>query len=136
MEVSHQMSKKLTPQQRDFVEAAFYKKRNGESYTSIAKSFGISRRILYTYRNSEEGQKIERELNQNLIERAYDSIMQTIINKAEMGSFQHAKLYMQITGKMKEQEGVQVNVSNNIKQDGVSDDLLADIDAILNEGNM
>ncbi|MGE7866674.1 phBC6A51 family helix-turn-helix protein [Bacillus paramycoides] len=129
------MSKKrrLTQQQRDYVEEAFYKKRNGESYTSIAKSFGISRRTLFAYRNSEEGQQIERELNQNLIDRAYHSIMQTVINKAEMGSFQHAKLYMQITGKMKEQEGVQVNVSNNIKQEGVSDDLLADIDAILQE---
>ncbi|MFJ8240804.1 phBC6A51 family helix-turn-helix protein [Bacillus tropicus] len=130
------MSKKLTPQQRDFVTEAFYRKRSGESYISISESFGIDRRTLFAYRNSDEGQQIEKGLRQNLIEQSYEAVMETVIDKARLGSFQHAKLYMQITGKLKEQEGVQVNVSNNIKQDGVSDELLADIDAILNEGNM
>ncbi len=41
------------------------------------------------------------------------------------------KLVLQSQGKLKEQEGVQVNVSNNIQSEGVGSDLLADIDAIL-----
>lgn len=125
------MSKKLTPTQRDFVQEAFYRKRNNESYSRIAESLGINRRTLFSYRDSEEGRQIEKELRQKLIDQAFEEIMETVIDKANKGSFQHAKLFMQVTGKLKEQEGVQVSVSNNIQAEGVSDDLLAEIDAIL-----
>lgn len=124
------MSKKLTPTQRDFVTEAFYRKRTGESYISIAESFGIDRRTLFTYRNSEEGQQIEKGLRQALIHQSYEAIMETVIDKARLGSFQHAKLFMQITGKLKGDE-IQVKQENNIKENGVSSDLFAEIDALL-----
>ncbi|MGA4498331.1 phBC6A51 family helix-turn-helix protein [Bacillus bombysepticus] len=124
------MSKKLTPTQRDFVTEAFYRKRSGESYISIAESFGIDRRTLFTYRNSEEGQQIEKELRQALIHQSYEAIMETVIDKARLGSFQHAKLFMQVTGKLKGDE-IQVKQENNIKENGVSSDLLAELDALL-----
>lgn len=135
MGVSHQMSKKLTPQQRDFVTEAFYRKRSGESYIDIAKSFGIDRRTLFGYRNSDEGQQIEKELRQNLINQSYEAIMETVIDKARLGSFQHAKLYMQITGKLKEQEGVQASgqtsLGQRIKQEGVTRDIAAELTELL-----
>ncbi|PFN09325.1 phBC6A51 family helix-turn-helix protein [Bacillus cereus] len=127
------MSKKLTPQQRDIVHESFYRKRSGESYTSISKSLGISRRTLFAYRDCEEGRQIEKELRQKLINQAFEEIMETVIDKANKGSFQHAKLFMQVTGKLKNEEVHQkqeINITNG------TSDLLADIDAILNEGNM
>lgn len=124
------MSKKLTLTQRDFVTESFFRKRTGESYISIAESFGIDRRTLFTYRNSEEGQQIEKELRQALIHQSYEAIMETVIDKARLGSFQHAKLFMQVTGKLKGDE-IQVKQENNIKENGISSDLLAEIDALL-----
>ncbi|KAB2398637.1 MULTISPECIES: phBC6A51 family helix-turn-helix protein [Bacillus cereus group] len=124
------MSKKLTPTQRDFVTEAFYRKRSGESYINIAESFGIDRRTLFTYRNSEEGQQIEKELRQTLIHQSYEAIMETVIDKARLGSFQHAKLFMQVTGKLKGDE-IQGKQENNIKENGISSDLFKEIDALL-----
>ncbi|WP_144561529.1 phBC6A51 family helix-turn-helix protein [Bacillus mycoides] len=125
------MSKKLTPQQRDLVTEAFYRKRTGESYISIADLFGIDRRTLFTYRNSEEGQQIEKELRQNLINQSYEAIMETVIDKARLGSFQHAKLFMQVTGKLKNEE-VQVKQELNVTKE-TTPELLAQIDALLQQ---
>lgn len=96
--------KQLTPHQRDLVEECFYRKRSGESYIDIAKSFGIDRRTLFGYRNSEEGQQIEKGLRKNLINQSYESILEAVIDKANQGSYQHAKLYFQVIGKPKEEE--------------------------------
>ncbi|MCQ6520067.1 MULTISPECIES: phBC6A51 family helix-turn-helix protein [Bacillus] len=123
------MSKKLNQQQKDLVTEAFYRKRSGESYISISESFGIDRRTLFSYRNSEEGQQIEKELRQNLIEQSYEAIMETVIDKARLGSFQHAKLYMQITGKLKSEE-VNVKKELNVTKE-TTPELLAQLDELL-----
>ncbi|PER83806.1 hypothetical protein [Bacillus cereus] len=125
------MSKKLTPTQRDFVAEAFYRKRTGESYISIAESFGIDRRTLFGYRNCEEGQQIEKELRQNLISQSFESIMETVIDKAHLGSFQHAKLFMQVTGKLKNEE-VNVKQEMNVTKE-TTPELLAQIDELLKQ---
>ncbi|MFB5576641.1 hypothetical protein JCR32_02815 [Bacillus sp. HNR-4] len=108
------MSKQLTPHQRDLVEECFYRKRSGESYTDIAKSFGINRRTLFVYRNTEQGQEIEKELRQNLIKHSYEAIMETVIDKALQGSHQHAKLFMQFVGKPKEEEKKEIHWTERI----------------------
>ncbi|HDR7733375.1 TPA: hypothetical protein QCX99_000488 [Bacillus thuringiensis] len=124
------MSKKLSQQQKDLVTECFWRKRSGESYINIAKSFGIDRRTLFGYRNSEQGQQIEKELRQNLINQSYESIMEAVIDKANQGSYQHAKLYFQVTGKWKN-DGVEVKQEHDIVRDGVTPDILAGLDAIL-----
>ncbi|WP_439874949.1 phBC6A51 family helix-turn-helix protein [Bacillus mycoides] len=123
------MSKKLTPTQRDFVQEAFYRKRNNESYSRIAESLGISRRTLFAYRDCEEGRQIEKELRQKLIDQAYEEIMETVIDKANKGSFQHAKLFMQVTGKLKNEE-VNVKQELNVTKE-TSPELLAQLDELL-----
>ncbi|MFE9076913.1 hypothetical protein [Bacillus mobilis] len=121
------MSKKqLTPQQRDLVQEAFYRKRSGESYINIASSFGIDRRTLFGYRNSDEGQQIEKELRQNLINQSYESIMEAVIDKANQGSYQHAKLYFQVIGKPKEEEVKE-------KKERSTAELIASLDSILKD---
>ncbi|MGQ7772728.1 phBC6A51 family helix-turn-helix protein [Bacillus sp. WC2507] len=124
------MSKKLTQQQRDFVEEAFYRKRNSESYTNISKSLGINRRTLFGYRDCEEGRQIEKELRQKLIDHAFEEIMETVIDKANKGSFQHAKLFMQVTGKLKNEE-VNMKQELNVTKE-ITPDIYAQIDAALN----
>ncbi|WP_459499525.1 phBC6A51 family helix-turn-helix protein [Bacillus sp. C1] len=124
------MSKKLSPQQRDIVQESFYRKRSGESYTSISKSLGISRRTLFSYRDCEEGRQIEKELRQKLIDHAFEEIMETVIDKANKGSFQHAKLFMQVTGKLKNEE-VNVKQELNVTKE-ITPDIYAQIDAALN----
>lgn len=125
------MSKKLTPTQRDFVTEAFYRKRNNESYSRIAESLGINRRTLFAYRDSEEGRQIEKELRQKLIDQAFEEIMETVIDKANKGSFQHAKLFMQVTGKLKK-EGVHVKQETNVTKE-TTPELLAQLDELLKQ---
>ncbi|PEK60772.1 phBC6A51 family helix-turn-helix protein [Bacillus pseudomycoides] len=125
------MSRQLTPQQRDLVTEAFYRKRNSESYTSISKSLGINRRTLFGYRDSEEGRQIEKELRKKLIDQAYEEIMETVIDKANKGSYQHAKLYMQVIGKLKN-DGVQVKQEMKVTSE-VTDDVLAQLDELLKQ---
>lgn len=121
------MSKKrLTDQQKDLVQECFYRKRSGESYINIASTFGIDRRTLFSYRNSEEGQQIEKELRQNLINQSYESILEAVIDKAHQGSYQHAKLYFQVIGKPKEEEVKE-------KKERSTAELIASLDSILKD---
>ncbi|MGU3368205.1 phBC6A51 family helix-turn-helix protein [Bacillus mycoides] len=123
------MSKKrLTDQQKDLVQECFFRKRSGESYVNIASTFGIDRRTLFSYRNSEEGQQIEKELRQNLINQSYESILEAVIDKAHQGSYQHAKLYFQVIGKPKDEEVKE-------KKEFDFDKVKADLDRLLKEAD-
>ena len=77
-----------------------------------------------------------KELRRRLVEDAYESVMEGLAKNAMAAkSPKWVELYLKATGKYKDQEGVQVNVSNNlgqkIKQDGVTSDILTELDAIL-----
>lgn len=126
------LMKKLNQKQKDIVTECFYKKRSGESYIEIARSFGINRRTLFGYRDSEEGRKIEKELRQNLINESYEGIMEALIDRAHQGSYQHAKLYLQVMGHLTNVQ--EVNVKQEIKgSEPLSDDLLAQLDELLKQ---
>ncbi|AJQ61866.1 hypothetical protein CON48_22655 [Bacillus thuringiensis] len=123
----------LTPQQLELLTQVFERQRSGESVTAISKEMGLDRRTIYYWRSRPEWIEMEKELRRRLVEDAYESVMEGLAKNAMAAkSPKWVELYLKATGKYKDQEGVQVNVSNNIVQDGVSDDLLADIDAILN----
>ncbi|HDX9670333.1 hypothetical protein A6283_07715 [Bacillus wiedmannii] len=125
--------RKLTPQQLETMAAIFERTRNGETVTKITKELNIDRRTYYNWKSRPEWIEMEKELQRRLIENAYESVMEGLTRNAlATKSPKWVELYLKATGKLKEQESVQVNVSNSIKQDGVSDELLADIDAILN----
>ncbi|MEI4800383.1 phBC6A51 family helix-turn-helix protein [Bacillus sp. FJAT-51639] len=127
-----QKKRKLTPAQVEIVTEAFSRQRNGESLTSIAKSLRIDRRTLYGYRNSEQGQQIERELKQRLIDDAYVEVMQTLVTKAIEGkSPKYIELYLKATGKLKDVSEVHTRQDVLIQNEAITDDIFAEIDELL-----
>ncbi|PFZ89513.1 hypothetical protein COL70_17330 [Bacillus pseudomycoides] len=124
--------RKLTPQQLEILTQVFERSRAGETVTAIAKDMHLDRRTIYYWRQRSEWIELEKELRRRLIEDAHDAVMEGLAKNAMAAkSPKWVELYFRVTGKLKEQEGVQVQVNNNIVQDGVSDDLLDDIDALL-----
>ncbi|MEN1937788.1 phBC6A51 family helix-turn-helix protein [Paenibacillus sp. 102] len=124
--------RKLTPQQLETLVDVFEKQRSGQTLTAIANDIGVSRRNIYNWRKSEEWIEMERQLKEKLIQDAYYSVMDTLVRRAIEGkSPKFIELYLKTQGKLREQDGVQVNVNNNIVQDGVPDDIFAELDAIL-----
>ncbi|MDR0169538.1 phBC6A51 family helix-turn-helix protein [Bacillus paranthracis] len=126
----------LTPQQLELLTQVFERQRAGESVTAISKEMGLDRRTIYYWRKRPEWIEMEKELRRRLVEDAYESVMEGLAKNAMAAkSPKWVELYLKATGKYKDQEGVQVNVSNNlgqkIKQDGVTSDILTELDAIL-----
>lgn len=124
--------RRLTPKQLEILTEVFERQRSGQTLTAIAKDMGVSRRNIYNWRKSEEWIEMERQLKEKLISDAYFSVMDTLVRRAIEGrSPKFIELYLKTQGKLKEQDNTQVHVNNNIVQDGVSDEFLRDLDAIL-----
>ncbi|PGZ29557.1 hypothetical protein COE50_22345 [Bacillus anthracis] len=108
------------------------KKTNAE----IAEEYGINERTIYRWKNDVEFvEELNKQNDLSLQAFTYEATNQlkrlVRHGNSEQAVINAIKLVLQSQGKLKEQDGVQVNVNNNIKQDGVSDDFLADLDAIL-----
>ncbi|WP_193636011.1 phBC6A51 family helix-turn-helix protein [Bacillus paranthracis] len=108
------------------------KKTNAE----IAEEYGINERTIYRWKNDVEFvEELNKQNDLSLQAFTYEATNQlkrlVRHGNSEQAVINAIKLVLQSQGKLKEQDGVQVNVNTNIKQDGVSDDFLADLDAIL-----
>lgn len=124
--------RKLTPQQLELLTQVFERQRAGESVTAISKEMGLDRRTIYYWRQRPEWIEMEKELRRRLVEDAYESVMETLVKNAVSGkSPKWTELYLKSTGRLKAVSEVQTHQQINIVQDGVTDDLLADIDALL-----
>ncbi|AOY18408.1 hypothetical protein bcgnr5390_65480 [Bacillus luti] len=124
--------RKLTPQQLELLTQVFERQRAGESVTAISKEMGLDRRTIYYWRQRPEWIEMEKELRRRLVEDAYESVMETLVKNAVSGkSPKWTELYLKSTGRLKDVSEVQTHQQINIVQDGVTDDLLADIDALL-----
>ncbi|HDX9632356.1 hypothetical protein CN423_06300 [Bacillus cereus] len=124
--------RKLTPQQLELLTQVFERQRAGESVTAIAKDMNLDRRTIYYWRQRPEWVELEKELRRRLIEDANEAVMETLAKNAMVGkSPKWVELYLKATGQLKEVSEVQAKQQINIVQDGVTDDLLADIDALL-----
>ncbi|MGM2727962.1 phBC6A51 family helix-turn-helix protein [Bacillus cereus group sp. Bce005] len=122
----------LTPQQLELLTQVFERQRAGESVTAIAKDMNLDRRTIYYWRQRPEWVEMEKELRRRLINDAYESVMETLVKNAVSGkSPKWTELYLKSTGRLKDVSEVQTHQQINIVQDGVTDDLLADIDALL-----
>ncbi len=124
--------RRLTPKQLEILTDVFERQRSGQTLTAISKEIGVSRRNLYNWRKADEWVEMEHQLKEKLIQDAYYSVMDTLVRRAIEGkSPKFIELYLKTQGKLKEQENTQVHVNNNIVQEGISDEFLRDLDAIL-----
>ncbi|ANC10496.1 MULTISPECIES: phBC6A51 family helix-turn-helix protein [Bacillus] len=124
--------RKLTPQQLELLTQVFERQRAGESVTAIAKDMNLDRRTIYYWRQRPEWVELEKELRRRLIEDANEAVMETLAKNAMVGkSPKWVELYLKATGQLKDVSEVQTHQQINIVQDGVSDDLFAELDELL-----
>ncbi|RCL17112.1 phBC6A51 family helix-turn-helix protein [Bacillus cereus] len=124
--------RRLTPKQLEILTEVFERQRSGQTLTAIAKDMGVSRRNIYNWRKSEEWVEMERQLKEKLISDAYFSVMDTLVRRAIEGrSPKFIELYLKTQGKLTDVSEVHQKQQLNIVQDGVTDDILADLDKIL-----
>ncbi|WP_077324632.1 phBC6A51 family helix-turn-helix protein [Virgibacillus siamensis] len=93
--------RELSPKDIEELTEIYQRRFQGETIVSICKELGVDRRTYYRKKEHPQWKKIEKELTDKLIDNAYDEIMQTVVQKAIGGSHNFAKLYMDVTGKIK-----------------------------------
>ncbi|MGG0188515.1 phBC6A51 family helix-turn-helix protein [Bacillus rhizoplanae] len=124
--------RKLTPQQLEILTQVFERQRTGETLTAIAKDIGVDRRTIYNWRKSDSWIEMERQLKEKLISDAYYSVMDTLVRRAIDGkSPKFIELYLKTQGKLTDVSEIKTKQQISIVQEGVSDDLFAELDAIL-----
>lgn len=124
--------RKLTANQLEILTQIFERQRAGETVTAIAKDMGIDRRTVYNWRQRSEWIEMEKELRSRLVEDASAAVMETLAKNAMAGkSPKWVELFLKATGQLKDVSEVHKKQELNIVQDGVTDDILADLDELL-----
>lgn len=125
--------RRLTPKQLEILTDVFERQRSGQTLTAIAKDVGVDRRTLYNWKKADEWVEMERQLKEKLISDAYFSVMDTLVRRAIEGrSPKFIELYLKTQGKLTDVSEIQTKQQINIVNDGVTDEIFAELDAILN----
>ncbi|EJQ88363.1 hypothetical protein IGW_05042 [Bacillus cereus ISP3191] len=126
--------RKLTPPQLEVLTQIFERQRAGETLTAIAKDMKLDRRTIYNWRQRPEWVEMEKELRRRLINDAYESVMETLVKNAVSGkSPKWTELYLKSTGRLKDVAEIQTKQAITIKEEGFTDDMIAELDRILSE---
>lgn len=123
----------LTPQQLEILSEVYERRRAGETLSAIAKDLKVDRRTIYNWKKKPEWQEMEKEIQQRLVDEAYESVMETLVKRAIEGkSPKFIELYLKATGKLKDVSEVQTKQEINITNE-VTTDVFAEIDSLLDE---
>ncbi|MGG3644650.1 phBC6A51 family helix-turn-helix protein [Bacillus wiedmannii] len=132
----YSMKRGLSLQQKKVISELVMQDVTKKTIAEIAEEQGINERTIYRWKNDVEFvEELNKQNDLSLQAFTYEATNQlkrlVRHGNSEQAVINAIKLVMQSQGKLKETEGVQVNVSNNIRKDGVSDEFIADLDAIL-----
>ncbi|PEM65317.1 hypothetical protein CN613_25575 [Bacillus pseudomycoides] len=130
------MKRGLSVLQKKVVQELVMQDVTKKTIAEIAEEYGINERTIYRWKNDIEFvEELNKQNDLSLQAFTYEATnkLKGLVRhgNSEQAVINAIKLVLQSQGKLKEQEGVNVNVSHNVIQDGVSSDLLDDIDAIL-----
>ncbi|MEC3420536.1 phBC6A51 family helix-turn-helix protein [Bacillus cereus] len=130
------MKRGLSLQQKKVINELVMQDVTKKTLAEIAEEQGINERTIYRWKNDVEFvEELNKQNDLSLQAFTYEATNQlkrlVRHGNSEQAVINAIKLVMQSQGKLKETEGVQVSVNNNIAQEGVPSDLLADIDALL-----
>lgn len=132
----YSMKRGLSLQQKKVINELVMQDVTKKTIAEIAEEQGINERTIYRWKNDVEFvEELNKQNDLSLQAFTYEATNQlkrlVRHGNSEQAVINAIKLVMQSQGKLKETEGVQVSVNNNIAQEGVPSDLLADIDALL-----
>lgn len=123
----------LTEKQIRILEDYFVHTVAGETMEQIATDNGISRKTLSQWKNTNHGKQLHAEYMKELSVNDVPMFYQKLSEGVAKNSFKHMELFAKIHGLLapEKKEVVSKNENQNIVQDGLSKDTLADLEALL-----
>jgi transposase-like protein len=129
---------RLDTRQIRILEDYFGRSVAGESMEKIAESHGISRKTLYMWKSTDHGKKLHADFQKEMSTNDLPKFYAKLSEQMQKGSYKHMELYAKIHGLLapEKQEIVSKNETHNIVKDGVTKEMLNDLDALLKEPNI
>jgi len=129
------IQRSLTEKQREFLREYVQRSSQGETDTAIARDFGISRKTLWEWKNTDTGKQIQREHQEKLLDEAIPVFNRVLIEKVNTGSYKHMELFAKIRELLPntKQELTIENKGSEIVQKGLDANELARIEKLLQD---
>ncbi|GIN62514.1 hypothetical protein J27TS8_25070 [Robertmurraya siralis] len=124
---------RLNEKQIRILEDYFVRTVAGETMEQIATDNGISRKTLSQWKNTEHGKQLYGEYMKELSINDVPMFYQKLSEGVAKNSFKHLELFAKIHGLLAsaKSEVTNINENNNIVQDGLSKDRLAELEVLL-----
>ncbi|MED3817519.1 phBC6A51 family helix-turn-helix protein [Priestia aryabhattai] len=125
---------RLNRKQVEVLQDMFARSLQGESMENIAKSHGISRKTLSLWKNTLHGIQLHKEFRLEHSRESSTSIFFDVLEaKMKGGNMQALELYAKIHDMFpsKKQEIIMETKESKIVEEGLTEDILKDIDALL-----
>ena len=127
---------RLTHRKIRILEDMFGRLIDGESMQDIADSHGISRKTLSTWKNTNHGRMLHAEYRRKMGLNDIPIFYQVLSEKMQTGSYKHMELFAKLTGLLERdriEETLKVEKEHDIKEHGLTAEMIAEIDAALDE---
>lgn len=130
------MQRGLSVTQKKVVHELVNADITGKTHAEIAEEYGVTERTIYRWKNDVEfAQELEAQTDINLKAFLYEANqeLKKLIRHghSEQAKLQGIKLVMQSQGKLRDVQDINANVKQDIVNDGVSTDELAELKALL-----
>ncbi|MCY7861595.1 phBC6A51 family helix-turn-helix protein [Bacillus haynesii] len=128
---------KLTDKQKTILKDYFQRSVDGENMEDIAKSYNISRKTLWTWKNTNEGQRLQKEWAKEMTEDAIPEYFIVLKEKALGGSYKHMELLAKLMDLFPAtKQEITTNDISEPKESVVSQEMLDDIKKRLGKSNI
>ncbi|MCY8233694.1 phBC6A51 family helix-turn-helix protein [Priestia endophytica] len=107
---------KLDEKQRRILDDYFRRSVDGETMEQIAKSHGITRKTLWSWKETHEGKQLYNDFQKELSRDALPKYYAVLKEKALSGSYKHMELYAKIHNLLAPQKQEVVTKNHTIEE--------------------
>lgn len=126
---------RLDVRQIRILEDYFGRSVAGETMEVIAKDNGISRKTLWTWKETDHGKKLHADFQKEMSTNDLPKFYAKLSEQMQKGSYKHMELYAKIHGLLapEKQEIISKNENQNILQEGLTKDRIKELESLLDE---
>ncbi|QXE01734.1 hypothetical protein [Terribacillus sp. DMT04] len=130
-------TQRLNDKQLHIIKDMFKRRLDGERMEDIATYHGISRKTLSTYKNSFHGRQLYAEFQKEMSIDDIPKFYSILSERMQTGGVKYLELFAKIHGLLKneKQSGSVDDSKSDIAKNGLSGDMLADIQKMLRKGD-
>lgn len=124
---------KLDNRQIRILEDYFGRSVAGESMEEIAKSYGISRKTLWHWKETDHGKRLHADYQKKMSTNDLPKFYAVLSEKMQTGSHKHMELYAKIHGILapQKQEVVNIEETRDVVKDGYTKEDIAELEALM-----